>query len=172
MDTPQDGENTEEKVINDVQDSSGNFRKVEEDIKEANERHLRLLAEFENFKKRTLKERSDLLKYQGEQIFVDMIEILDNLELALEHSTADPDKLKTGLELIKKMFVDKLNRWEVKSESGIGKEFNPQQYAAISQVKDPSAKPGTIVGELKKPYFYKDRLIRVGEVVVATDSDG
>lgn len=139
------------------------------ELAEAKDRYIRLLADFENFKRRTLKEQSELLKYQGERLVVDLLEVLDNLELALAHSSAEYDQLKSGLEMVHRMFIEKLSRWEIRGEGSMGKEFDPHKHAAISKVPGNSATPGTIVGELKKPYFYKDKLIRVGEVVVATE---
>lgn len=134
------------------------------------DRSLRLLAEFDNFKRRAIKERGDLLKYQGEQLIGELLEVLDNLELALTYSTADHDKLVSGLQMIQKMFVDKLDKWGVKGESSIGQDFDPAKHSAISKVPLGENRPGTIVGELKKPYYYKDKLIRFGEVVVAAES--
>jgi molecular chaperone GrpE len=142
------------------------------DLAEMRDRYVRLMADFENFKKRALKEQSELLKYQGERVIVDLLEVLDNLELALNHSSADAEKLKTGLEMIKKMFVERLGKWDVRGESGVGAAFDPQRHSAISRVPSAEAKPGTIVGELKKAYFYKDKLIRPGEVVVAAEPEG
>jgi molecular chaperone GrpE len=143
----------------------------EQELAEMKDRYLRLMADFENFKKRALKEQSELLKYQGERVVVDLLEVLDNLELALAHSAAEYDKLKQGLDMVHKMFVERLGRWDIRGESSVGQEFDPHKHAAISRVPGNSAKPGTIVGELKKPYFYKDKLIRVGEVVVAAEGD-
>jgi molecular chaperone GrpE len=128
---------------------------LEAELAEAKDRHLRLAADFENFKRRALKEQSELLKYQGEKIVVDMLEVLDNLELALSHSSASQDSLKTGL--------------EIRGESSVGSQFDPQKHAAISRVPGPES--GVIVGELKKPYYYKDKLIRCGEVIVGTAGD-
>jgi molecular chaperone GrpE len=145
--------------------------RLEQELTELKDRYLRLMADFENFKKRALKEQSELLKYQGERVIVDLLEVLDNLELALAHSSAEYDKLKQGLEMVHKMFIERLGRWEIRGESSVGKEFDPHRHSAISRVPGNSAKPGTIVGELKKPYFYKDKLIRVGEVVVAAEGD-
>jgi len=149
-------------------DSVGNG--LEQELAEMRERYLRLMADFDNFKKRALKEQSELLKYQGERVVVDLLEVLDNLELALAHSSAEYDKLKQGLEMVHKMFVERLGRWEIRGESSMGKDFDPHKHSAISRVPGNSAKPGTIVGELKRPYFYKDKLIRVGEVVVAAEA--
>jgi molecular chaperone GrpE len=142
------------------------------ELSEMRDRYVRLMADFENFKKRALKEQSELLKYQGERVIVDLLEVLDNLELALNHSSADAEKLKTGLEMIQKMFVERLGKWDVRGESGVGLPFDPQRHAAISRVPGADVKPGTIVGELKKAYFYKDKLIRPGEVVVAAEPEG
>jgi molecular chaperone GrpE len=142
------------------------------ELAESKDRYLRLMADFENFKKRSLKEHSEILKYSGERLVVDLLEVLDNLELALAHSSAEYEKLKQGLEMVHKMFVERLGRWEIRGETSVGKDFDPQRHAAISRVPGGASKPGTIVGELKKPYFYKDKLIRVGEVVVAAESEG
>ena len=144
---------------------------VKRTLAEEKDRNLRLLAEFENFKRRSLKEQSELLKYQGEKDVVDMLEVMDNLELALAHSSAEYEKLKQGLEMIHKLFVERLGKWEIKGVSGVGQQFDPQKYAAISRMPAGGNAPGTILGELKKAYFYKDKLIRPGEVVVAADSE-
>ena len=141
--------------------------KVKVELADAKDKYVRLMADFENFKKRALKEQSELLKYQGERLVVDLLEVLDNLELALAHSSAEYDKLKAGLEMTHKLFVEKLGRWEIRGESGMGKVFDPQRHQAISRVTSADAEPNQIVGELKKAYSYKDKLIRVGEVVVA-----
>lgn len=138
--------------------------KGQEDYKD---KYIRSLADFENFKKRSIKERSEMLKYQGERVFVDILEVVDNLELAIQYSEADAGKLRDGIKMIYKILVDILGRWEVRSESGIGKDFDPSKHAAISKVVLADAKPGTITNELKKTYFFKDKLLRPGEVVVA-----
>ena len=153
---------------------AGRPSEVEElhkELAETKDRYVRLMADFENFKKRALKEQSELLKYQGERLVADLLEVLDNLELALSYSSADADKLKAGLEMTHKLFVEKLGRWEIKGEAGMGKAFDPQKHQAISRVASADAAPGTIVGELKRAYFYKDKLIRVGEVVVAVSPE-
>lgn len=145
--------------------------RLSKELADSKDRHLRLMADFENFKKRALKEQSELLKYQGERLVVDLLEVLDNLELALAHSSAEYQQLKTGLEMTHKLFIEKLGRWDIRGEAGEGKTFDPQRHQAISRVTAGDAKAGTIVGELRKAYFYKDKLIRPGEVVVAASSD-
>jgi len=148
--------------------SSAELEKAQSEAAEMKDKYLRALAEFENYKKHVVKERSELLKYQGEKIFCDVLEVVDNFELALQHAGADPEKLKSGLELIYKKLVDLLSKWEVRPESSLGKPFDPAKHNAISQAPVIDAEPGTIISEFKKTYFYKDRLLRVGDVVVAS----
>jgi molecular chaperone GrpE len=135
---------------------------------EANkDKYLRTLADFENFKKRALKEKSELLRYQGDRLAFDMLEVLDNLELAIGHSGADPAKLKSGIELIHKQFVDVLARWEIKALPAVGEVFDPAKHDALSRITSVEHKPGTVVTELKKAYQYKDKLLRHAAVVVS-----
>jgi len=140
------------------------------ELEEMRGKYLRALADYENYKKRVLKERSELLKYQGEKPLYDFLEIADNIELALEHSDANPEKLKEGIQLIHKLLMNIFSKWEVRPVSGIGKPFDPNQQSAISQLASEDAKPGTVINELKKAYFFKDKLLREGEVVVAVES--
>lgn len=146
-------------------------QRLTRELAESRERYVRLMADFENYKKRALKEQSDLSRYQGERIIVDLLDVLDNLELAIAHSSAEYDKLKVGLELTHKLFIEKLARWDIRGESAVGKQFDPQRHSALSRVPGSDAEPGTVVGELKKSYFYKDKLIRVAEVVVAAEKE-
>lgn len=137
------------------------------EVADHKDRYLRALADLENYKKRALKERSELIKYQGERIIGDFLEVLDTLELAVAHGESDPAKVQEGIKLIHKMFVDTLGRWEVRADPAMGIEFDPVKHKAISRLVVADAKPGTVVGELKKTYFYKDKLLRPGEVVVS-----
>ncbi len=148
----------------DNRDSEGSLQAEIEDYKQ---KYLRALADVENVSKRKIKEISELRKYQGEHIFVDMLEIVDNFELALQHAEANPETLRDGVQLIYKMFTDVLSKWEVRAVSGIGEKFDPNKQSAISRVPTDQSEAGVVLNELKKAYFYKDKLIRVGEVVVA-----
>lgn len=130
-------------------------------------KYIRALADFENYKKRAMKERSDVLKYQGEKILADIVQVVDNLELALGHKDAEPEKLVTGLEMIHRQFVDTLGRWDVRQKSVLGQPFDPNTQNALSKIPVADTEPGTVVNEFKKAYFYKDKLLRAAEVVVS-----
>ena len=141
---------------------------LETELADAKDKHLRALADFENYKRRALKERSELIKYQGEQVFADLLEVADGFERALEHEGADPVKVIEGVRLIQKQLLDTFSRWDVRSESSMGQIFDPQKHRALSKAPAPEGTAdGAVVGELKKVYRYKDKILRFGEVVVA-----
>ena len=149
---------------------AGDVAELRQRVDETHDKYLRALADLENYKKRALKERSDLLKYQGEKVLYDMVEIADDLERALSHAGAEPEQFKAGIELIYKNFMGILNKWGVRGETAIGQPFDPNKFNALSKVRVDDTVPGTVVSELKKAYFYKDKLLRPGDVVVSEGS--
>lgn len=145
---------------------------LEAQIKEGQDKYLRLYAEFDNYKKRMLKEQSELKKYLGEKIFLDLLNVVDNFERAQQFvENSDEKQYRAGIELIYKDFINFLNKWEVRGESALSSKFDPAKHNAISKVPSGNEPEGTIVGELKKAFFYKDKLLRVGEVVVSAGND-
>lgn len=151
---------------------SAEVARLKTELADAKDRYLRTLADFENLKKRSAKERSELLRYQGENIIVDLLEVLDGLERALDHAQADPGQVREGVRLLQKQFVDTLGKWEIKPESAIGKPFDPHKQRALGKVRVESLEPGTVATELKKAYFYRDKLIRIAEVLVNDEATG
>lgn len=157
---PQESEATKE--------SSGDqSAALKAELADVKDKYLRSLAELENVRKRAIKERSELLKYQGESVFKDLIEVVDDLERANAHAAADPAQLKAGVELIAKKLVQVLDKWEVRGDSAVGKVFDPNRHEALSRVKVADATSGTVVNEFCRAFFYKDRLLRPARVVVA-----
>ncbi len=160
------------------QPASGDVGRLEElkarcdalraELQDASEKQLRVLADFDNFKKRAIKERSELQKYAGENLVVDLLEVLDNFERALENIDSDQTQFKEGVKLIHRMLGDVLRKHGIAAESAIGKKFEPQKHNALSQSPSESVETGHVVSELKKAYFYKDKLIRIGDVVVSS----
>jgi molecular chaperone GrpE len=145
---------------------AGEVAKLRAEVLDLKDKYLRSLADFENFRKRSVKERADLLKYQGESILVDVLDVLDSFERALENPGSELEKFKEGVRLIHKQFVDALGKWDVRGESSVGKEFDPMMYRAIGKAKVEGQKPNIIIGELRKTYLYKDKILRIGEVMV------
>lgn len=141
--------------------------KLKTEVDDYKEKYLRSLADFENAKKRSLKERSELLKYQGERFITDILEVVDNFDLALGHVDADADKFRAGIKMIHKLFNDILSKHEIVADSALGKDFDPYKHEALSKLVVENAKPNSIINEMRKAYFYKDKLIRPAQVVVA-----
>lgn len=140
---------------------------LRKDSDEHREKYLRALADFENFKKRSIKERSDLLKYAGEKVLYDLLDIADNFERALASQDADAAALRTGVEMIQKQLLDILRKHEVRAEPAQGSQFDPVKHEALSQMQVDDAAPGTVMQEFRKAYLYKDKLLRTAQVVVA-----
>ncbi|NMC63313.1 MAG: nucleotide exchange factor GrpE [SAR324 cluster bacterium] len=140
---------------------------LKSEIAETKDKYIRLLAEFDNYKKRVIKEKSELLKYQGENFIYDMLEVIDNLERALKHAEGDPASFKEGIELIFKRLKEILDKWGIKGQESVGKAFDPAMHQAISMFNMDGIESPQVSEELKKAYFYKDKLIRAAQVIVA-----
>ena len=137
-----------------------------QDYDELDDRYKRILAEFENFKKRSAKEREGLYN----SILADVIEVIlpvvDNLENALKVETKDED-YKQGIELVLKQFKDVLKSKGIEEIKAIGETFDPSMHEAVSSVQDDEKGEKEIVQEYRKGYKIGNRVIRHSMVVVA-----
>lgn len=146
--------------------------------KEASEKHdqyLRVMAEFENFKKRVQKESAESRRYANEELLKAMLPVLDNLERALEHgnSNVEDDPMVEGLRMVQKQFLETLEKFGVSQVEALGKPFDPNFHEAMMQVATSDSPPNTVVTEIAKGYLYNDRLIRPAMVgVSAAVADG
>ncbi len=136
------------------------------DIEEKDDRLKRLMAEFENFKKRSSKERENLYNSLMGDIISSLLPIIDNLEKAVEVKTED-ENYKQGIELVLKQFKDVLKQNGVMEIESIGKTFNPEFHEAITSVIDENLGIQEIKEEYRKGYMIGDKVIRHSLVVVA-----
>lgn len=137
-------------------------------ILKLNDQHLRLMAEFENYKKRTLKERADLIKYSGERVFIDMLPIIDDFERALAHLPEEDSPLKEGIIMIHSKFVNFLKNNGVKEMETKDQAFDMDLHEAISMFPAPDeSMKGKIIDCTQKGYLFHDKVIRYAKVVVA-----
>lgn len=137
-------------------------------ILEMNDKHLRLMADFENYKRKTIKERADLIKYGGEQVFVNLLPIIDDFERAIQHLPEEDSPIKEGIVLIHSKFVNFLNSNGVKEIETKDAEFNTDFHEAISLFPAPSPElKGKIIDCTQKGYMFHDKVIRFSKVVVA-----
>lgn len=155
--------------------ASNETRQIEElhaQLKEKDSKYLYLYAEFENFKKRAIKERSDLLKFGWESLARDLLQVIDNLERALAHTPAGTDKnLSEGLQMVLSQFKSTLQKQGVQEIESVGKPFDPNLHEAVAEEHSKLPK-GTITQEHSKGYTLHGRLLRPARVNVSDGFSG
>lgn len=130
------------------------------------DRYLRTLADFENFRKRSEREKDDFKRYALVGVIRDLLPVIDNFERALEHAEED-DEFHKGVALIYKQLFDVLQRNGLKPIGESGVRFDPNIHEAVVREEDPSVPSHTVVAVLQKGYFLYDRLLRPALVKVA-----
>lgn len=130
---------------------------------------LYLYAEFENYKKNAIKERSDLRKYGSERLVVDLLGVLDIFEtaLSLEQTPENMAAFRKGIELTGQELRTTLLKHGVEEQAALGSAFNPGMHEALSSEETAEFPEGHISRVFKKPYKLHDRIVRPGQVVVA-----
>jgi len=146
------------------------LQKLQDELMRVKNDHLYLMAEFENYKKHVIKERSDMRKYGSERLMVDLLNVLDIFDTALstEVRVENLESFKKGVELTATELRSVLQRFGVEEIPALGKPFDPSSHEAISSEPTHDSPEGHIVRVFKKPYRLHDRVIRPGQVVVAT----
>lgn len=140
--------------------------KLKEDLDNTTDRLKRLMAEFDNFKKRNAKERDTLYNSILGDVINRLLPVLDNLEKAASVETTDTN-YKQGIDLVLKQYIDVLSSFGVKEIESIGKTFDPELHEAVSNVQDENLGEKEIKEEYRKGYKLGDRVIRHAMVVVA-----
>lgn len=165
MDNINEEENTEETKL-ELEKIKELIETQKQDIEEKDDRLKRLMAEFENFKKRSSKEREGLYNSLIADIMTSLLPILDNLEKAVEVKT-DDNNFKQGIELVLKQFKEVLKQNGVTEIESVGTTFNPELHEAITSVTDENLGVQEIKEEYRKGYMIGDKVIRHSLVVVA-----
>ena len=146
--------------------------KLEEQLKESEDKYLRVHADFENIKKRLEREKYQAIDYASEKFAKDLLAPIDTLEMALKSANVDLDaaellgKLKEGIELTIKNFNSTFEKHNISKIETDG-EFDPNVHNAVMQVDSENHESGQIVAELQKGYMLKDRLLRPSMVSIA-----
>lgn len=143
------------------------------ELEEANNKYLRLYAEFDNYKRRTSKERVDLLQTAGKDVIVDLLPVLDDLERALKsmETAQEVSIVKEGVDLVFQKLKSSLTKKGLKEMESIGKEFNADLQEAITKIPAPTQElVGKVIDEVEKGYFLNDKVLRYAKVVVGSES--
>lgn len=139
------------------------------DLADQKDKYLRLMAEFENFKRRTAKERIDLIQTAGKDVIVSLLEVLDDCDRAEKqlNSTADIAVQKEGVHLVFNKIRSTLQAKGLTVMESVNKDFNVELHEAITEIPAPNDKmKGKVVDEVTKGYFLNDKIIRFAKVVV------
>ncbi len=142
----------------------------ESKYKELNDSYLRLNAEFDNYRKRTMKEKADLLKMGSERVLLDVINVVDDFERALDNisKSEDVEAVKEGVDLIYNKFKNFLTKHGIKEIETIGHTFDTDKHEALTTVPAQSEEDkDKIVDSVQKGYSLDDKVIRYPKVIVA-----
>lgn len=145
------------------------LEKAKEEIADLNDKLLRKIAEFDNYRKRTLKEKTELILNGGEKIIVSILPVLDDMERAIKNmqNTDDVKALLEGMELIQKKFLDILGKQGVKPIDTKDADFDVDLHEAIAQLSAPSDElKGKVMDCTKTGYTLNEKVIRHSQVVV------
>jgi molecular chaperone GrpE len=156
-----------------AEDSAGTLR-AERDARakeaaESHDRYLRTLADFENFRRRTAREREDWRRQAQESLLREILPVLDNFDRALAAAPApgaDP-AFRTGVELIHRDFLAALERVGVRPFAAVGQPFDPTRHEAVGRVERRDVADQTVVAEPLRGYAFQDRVLRPAQVIVA-----
>ena len=141
--------------------------KLVEEIEQLKDRLLRNQAEFENFKRRTQKEKTAERKYKAEELALELLPILDNFERALQTDVSEENKgFVEGMQMVYNQLQTALKSQGVEQIETVNKEFDPTYHHAVMQIEDEKFESNIIVEELQKGYMLKDKVIRPAMVKV------
>ena len=163
----QEKEKIEEKEeVKEVAPENSALQQKQEELDELTDRYKRVLAEFENYKKRSAKERESLYHSILSDVVSSILPVIDNLEKAVETKTKD-ENYKQGVELVLKQFQDVLKAQGVEEIEAVGQPFDPELHEAVSSVVDESLGEKIIKEDYRKGYKIGNKVIRHSMVVVA-----
>lgn len=182
--TPRGGDDADDAYI--IEDTEGSVEEIEREMRETaaeaaadapapadpaagtdyRDRYLRAVADFDNFRKRSEREKADFFKYAVASVLKDILPVLDNFDRALDHA-AEGDEFHKGVLLIYKQLFDVLQKNGLKTIDETGVHFDPNIHEAVIREEDDSLPNHTVAAVLQKGYFLHDRLLRPALVKVA-----
>ena len=142
---------------------------LQQKYEELNDTHLRLRAEFDNYRKRTMREKADLIKMGGESALKNLLPVIDDFERALQNirATEEMDAIREGVDLIYTKFINYLGQQGVKAIEAVGKPFDTEEFEAIATIPAPQPDmKGKVIDCVQTGYILYDKVLRQGRVVV------
>ncbi len=144
-------------------------QELQQKYDELNDSYLRLFADFDNYRKRTLKEKADIIKSGGEKVLKDIIPLIDDFERAIValHQSDDKEAILEGIDLIYNKFMNFLQQHGIKEIEAIGLPFDPEKFEAVGAIPAPEeSQEGVVIDLVQKGYTLNDKVIRFPKVIV------
>lgn len=145
------------------------YAELEKQVEEAQQRYLRAQADFDNFRRRTQKEKEELAQYASMKLIDQLLPVVDNFEraIAASASNSDYESLAKGVDMIFRQLTQTLEAEGLKPINAVGEPFNPEFHQAIMQVESDEYEEGIVVEEVQKGYMLKEKVIRPAMVKVS-----
>lgn len=177
-DKKNDAEQSNEKIEagkifeKEIEEKNIQIENLEKEKDSLRDQLLRKAAEFENYKRRTESEQTNLLKYSSEAIISKLLPVVDDLERSLKHmeDAKELESIKNGVKLIYDKFIKILDSQGVTKMEVLGQPFDVEFHEALMQRKADGVEPHTVIDEIETGYLYKDKVIRHAKVVVSEDA--
>lgn len=174
MDSPENltgemDENTQGTETAPVDNGPSAEDKLKQDLVDANDKYLRLFAEFDNFRRRTTREREEARKTEGKDVIIALIPVMDDFERAIRSmdNAVDVNAVKAGVELIYNKLSNTLTQKGLKPMESLGEVFDADLHEAITNVPAPTDDlKGKVIDEMEKGYYLGDKVIRFAKVIV------
>ena len=150
-------------------DPENKVEKLQSELDEQKDKYIRLLADFDNYKRRTSRERLELIQTAGKEVITSLLDVMDDCDRAEKQiqSSDDLKQIKEGVQLIFGKLRSVLQSKGLKPMESIGKDFDVEQHEAITQIPVPSEEQkGKVIDEVQKGYYLNDKIIRFAKVVV------
>ncbi len=157
----------EPEIISGDEQLQNDLIKAQEEAKNHKEQYMRTLADMENLRKRTQREKEELAKFANENILREILPVMDNLERAVEHADQGDNGLVEGVQMTLTQFSQVLSRFGVTPIESMGQPFDPALHQAMGQLESADQPVNTVVQQLQKGYQLNDRLLRPAFVMVA-----
>ncbi|MGE5239510.1 MAG: nucleotide exchange factor GrpE [Chloroflexota bacterium] len=150
--------------------------RLEADLRDAQDRYVRLYAEFENYRKKAQRDREEVSRYSNEAIVYELLPVLDTLEMALKHAGEEgggtKQSLREGVENTLREFLRVLAKFGLKPIEAFGRPFDPAYHHAMIQAERDDVEDKTVVEEFRKGYEFHDKVLRPTLVAVSKKSAG
>lgn len=169
MDSEDSGSHASSSESKNADKSNRDIKAVEEKLAEMQDKYIRLSAEFDNYRKRTLREKMDISKYGAENLLLKLLPVMDDFDRALKHmdDATDCTSMKAGIDLIYIKFSEFLKQNGISEIDSLNSSFNVDIHEAVAKVTVPEdEKKGKVVDVLQKGYYLQDKVLRFSKVVV------